>query len=335
MSKVLFAICNDLFPRIFDASDVKKIADIYTPIVPPQTTSGDRDFILEHIPDAEIVITSWNTARLDSDVIAAAPKLRLLVHAAGSIKPVVSDALWDAGVRAVSAAPAIAVGVAEFTLGLMLTASKRAFWGANGVREGRWRDAIDVYGEAFEIYRQKIGIIGASNVGKTIIRLLKNFECDVLLFDPYCTEETANELGVTKVATLDELFSSCKIVSLHAPSTEGTKGMIRGRHLSLLPNGAVFINTARNEILNEPECIEEMRKGRFIACLDVTDPVEPCPEDHPYRTLPNVMLTPHIAGAVAENRLRLGALAADEIQAYCEGRPLKYEVKREQLSKIG
>lgn len=335
MNKVLFAIPEDLFPRVFTARDVRRVLKYCAPAAAPETTCSDKEYMLRNAAEASIIITSWNSSRIDSDVISAAPNLRLVVHAAGSVKPVVSDALWDAGVRVVSTSAAIAEGVAEFTLGLILTSVKRTFWAANAVRQGEWLSSIHVFGGAFEIYRQKIGVIGASNVGKKLIRLLENFDCDILLFDPYCTPEAAADLGVTLVGSLDELFSSCRVVSLNAPSTEETKGMIRGEHLAQLPDGGVFINTARNAILNEPECIEEFRKERFIACLDVTDPEEPCPADHPYRTLPNILLTPHIAGAVAENRLRMGAFAADEIQAYCEGKKLRFEVKQEQLSRMG
>ena len=101
--------------------------------------------------------------------------------------------------------------------------------------------------------------------------------------------------------------------------------MIRGRHLALLPEGAVFINTARGAVVHEQEMIEELTKGRIVACLDVTDP-EPPSADSPLRNLPNVILTPHIAGAAAQNRKRIGAFIADEIEAFVHNRPLSFEV---------
>lgn len=109
--------------------------------------------------------------------------------------------------------------------------------------------------------------------------------------------------------------------------------MIRGEHFRLLPPGALFVNTARGAIIHEQEMIEELRKGRFVACLDVTEQEPPAP-GHPLRELPNVWLTPHEAGAVAQNLLRIGAFVADEVEAHAAGRPLKYEVKQEQLSHI-
>ena len=295
---------------------------------------ADKDFLLKNIYDADLVISSWDTACFDCEVMAKAGDLELLAHAAGSIKPVVSDALWDKGVRVTSAAAAISYGVAEFCLGLILMAPKRVFWAAKAVRQGQWRQGLEAFNGPFEIYQQKIGIIGAGHIGRHLIRLLKNFDCNILLYDPYCSQAHAEQFGVTKIDTLEELFSNCRVISLNSPSTEETKGMIRGRHFRLLPDGTVFINTAKGNIINEQEMIEELEKQRFVACLDVTDP-EPPQADSPLRKLPNVILTPHEAGVVAENMARLGALVADEIEAVASGRSLKFEVTREQLNMIG
>jgi phosphoglycerate dehydrogenase-like enzyme len=177
-------------------------------------------------------------------------------------------------------------------------------------------------------------VIGAGYVGRILIGLLQHFPCDVFLYDPYYSVEHARQLGARKLESLDEVFSTCDVVSLNAPVTSETKGMLRGRHFALLRDGALFINTARGVLVNESELIEELRTGRFVACLDVTDPVEPPPADHPFRVLPNVLLTPHIAGAVAQNLFRIGACVADEVEAFVNGRPLQFEVKREQLDRI-
>ncbi len=224
--------------------------------------------------------------------------------------------------------------MAEFCLGKILMAPKRALWAAQDNKKGDWREGIEYFSGAFEIYGQKIGIIGASNVGRYLVKLLKNFTCDILLYDPYFSAEQAEELGVTKVETLEEIFSQCRVVSLNAPSTKQTEGMIQGKHFALLQDGAVFINTARGAIVNEQEMIEELKKERFIACLDVTEP-EPPAEDSPLRSLPNVVLTPHIAGTVAENMARLGTFVADEIEAFVNEKPFHFEVKQDQLGTIG
>lgn len=332
--KLLFAVKQEMFTEVFTDKCVEKIKSIAEVLEAPIPEEANKEFLLAHCKDAEIIVTSWWTEQIDAEVMAHAPNLKLVVHSAGSVKPIVSDALWDAGVRVTSSGEAIAYGVAEFCLGLILTAPKRVYWGIQGTRAGKWRDGLEVFGGPFEILHQKIGIIGAGNVGRILAGLLQNFSCDVLMYDPYCSAEKAKQMGVTKVDTLEELFSTCRVVSLNAPFTEETKGMITGKHFALLQDGAVFINTARSAITREDEMIEELRKERFIACIDVTDP-EPPAEDHPLRQLPNVLLTPHEAGAIAQNRLRMGDFAADEIDAFTQGKPLIREITRERLRVMG
>jgi phosphoglycerate dehydrogenase-like enzyme len=297
----------------------------------PETADGS--FLKAHLASAEIVVTSWDTAALDAEAMAAAPHLKLLVHAAGSVKPVVSETLWSRGVKVVSLAPAISYGVAEFCLGHILTAPKRIWWACEAERRGQWKEGLSSFGGVFEIYGQNIGIVGMGHVGKHLGRLLKSFACTVLAYDPYMNDEQAKELVVQKVRTIDEIFSRCRVVTLCAAGTKETRGMVKRRHFAALAPGSVFINVARGGIFDEQELVEELRQGRFVACLDVTDE-EPTSPQHPYRSLPNVILTPHIAGVAAENRLRIGTMAADEIESYVQGRPLQFEVTREQLARI-
>ncbi len=333
--KLLLAVEKELFSGLFSEKDwafVRERCDVLN-AEPP--SSPDAGFLREGLAEAEVVITSWRTARLDETVLSRANRLRLLCHAAGSVKPVVSEALWQRGVTVTSAASAIAYGVAEYCLGMTLMGTKRAFWLAENTRRGEWRENVGTcFGGASEIFREKVGIIGAGHVGRLFVGLLRHFECDILVYDPYMTSRYAEELGVRKVDTLDEIFRECLVVSLNAPSTEETERMLRGRHFAMLRRGALFINTARGKIIDEPELIEELRKENFVACLDVAE-TEPCPADHPFRTLPNVVLTPHVAGAVLQNRLRIGALVAEEVERYCEGRDPCFPVTEKQLATIG
>ena len=124
------------------------------------------------------------------------------------------------------------------------------------------------------------------------------------------------------------------VVSVNAPGITETNNMIRGKHFRLLPDGAVFINTARSSIVNQNEMIEELRRERFVACIDVTDPEEPPPKGYPLRKLPNVLLTPHFAGAIAQGESRIGRLVAGEIEAFVTGRTLSYQVTEQDLQRM-
>jgi len=329
--RVLLAINRHRFPSVLSPEDLERLRSLADVINDDPPADIDKNFLLKHAPSADVVLSSWDTAPFDADVLAAAPHLKLVCHAAGTVRPIVTDALWKRGIRVTSAASAIAYGVAEFCLGLILMASKRVFWLSQGTARGEWMEGAPGFGGMFELYRQNVGIIGAGHIGKHLIRLFRNFDCHVFVYDPYLSDGQADELGCKKLETLEELFGSCCAVSLNAPSNEGTRGMLRGRHFALLPKGAVFVNTAGSIQIHEAEFVEELRKGHFVACVDRCE-VEPCALDHPYRTLPNVILTPHIAGATRENLLRIGTYVVDEVEAFTEGKKLIYEVTEKTLA---
>lgn len=334
-SKVCLAVTSHWFRRLFSDQDLKRSQAFvdWNSLSAPEDPG--EDFLTDTIGDAQVVVTSWGTAAFTGRVLKNAPHLKLVVHAGGTIKPLVTPEFWRRDLRVSSAASAISYGVAEYCLGLMLTAGKRAFWAGRSASEGAWKEPLaHCFGGPVEFYQQNVGVIGCGFVGRQLIKLLGNFACRIHVFDPYLTEEKAKELGVTKVDDLRALFSECKMISLNAPVTEQTVGMIGGEHFAQLQPGSVFINTARGTLVRQEEMVEELRKGKFVACLDVTDP-EPCPLDHPLRRLPNVWLTPHIAGGNADNLLRIGSFVIDEIERFTLGRELQLEVKEEQLAHIG
>lgn len=329
--RAVIAINRELYPTLLSPLDLTRLREM-TELLnddPPATIT--KEFLMKHLPTADIAITSWFSARLDEEVLAAAPNLKLVCHAAGSVRPIVSETLWGRKIQVMSGAAAIAYGVAEYCLGLMLMASKRVFWLTQGTRQGLWTELSPCFGGFFELYQQKVGVIGAGHIGKHLIRLLRNFDCQVLAYDPYLSAEQAAEMGCLKVETLEELFSQCRVVSLHAPTNESTRHMLRGHHFAALPKGAVFINTAGSIQIHEEEFLAELRRGRFVACVDRCHQ-EPCALDHPYRSLPNVILSPHIAGAFAENKLRIGTYVVDEIARWIEKKPLQYEVTEAKLA---
>lgn len=331
--RALIAINRHWYPSLLSGQDLTRLRDLVEIVDVEPPVAADHDFLVHNLGGADLVITSWDTANLDAEIIAAAPHLKWLCHAAGSVRPVVSEALWQRGIRVTSAASAISHGVAEFCLGLILLASKRVFWLAQGARQGYWMEPAAGFGGLFELYQQNVGVIGAGHIGKHLLRLLRNFGCQLFVYDPFLTNDEAEKLGCRKLDSLTDLFRQCRVVSLNAPSNDGTRHMLRGEHFAALPTGAVFINTAGSIQIHEQEFVDELRKGKFVACIDRCE-VEPCALDHPYRRLPNVILTPHIAGVAAENRLRIGTTTVDEVEAICQGRELRHEVTRSQLASL-
>lgn len=287
--------------------------------------------LAELLSKATVCVTSWGSRCIDDALLSGASRLRLVAHAAGSVKPVVSPALWARGIRVTSAAAAIAVGVAETTLGWIIIAAKRGILAGQTTRAGGWLQ--DMPFPAGDLPGQVIGIVGASHVGRSVIRLLKPFPVEVIVFDPYLTDAAAKDLGVRKVE-LEELMAHADIITLHAPKTDETHHMIDADQLALMRPGATLINTARGSLIDEAAFVEHLKKGKTWAILDVTDP-EPPAADHPFRSLPNVVLTPHFAGAVGSGRARIGDCVLEEIKRFIAGQPLQFEVHEEMLQRIG
>ncbi|RWX15968.1 hydroxyacid dehydrogenase [Rhizobium hidalgonense] len=285
------------------------------------------------LSEAEILITGWGAPYVGPEIPAAAPRLRLVVHAAGTVKGIIDDAIFAAGIAVSHSAEANAVPVAEFTLAAILFAGKRAFRFRDLYVGDRNRDrTYPMQRQAIGNYGRTLGIVGASRIGRRVIELLKPFAYRLLLFDPMLDAADAAALGAEKV-DLDELMRRADIVSLHAPSLRSTQHMIDARRLSLMKDGATLINTARGILIDEAALLSELKTGRFDAIIDVTEPEIPEP-DSPFYDLPNVFLTPHIAGAIGLERARLGAMAADEVERFAAGRPLLYQIRRENLENI-
>jgi phosphoglycerate dehydrogenase-like enzyme len=176
-----------------------------------------------------------------------------------------------------------------------------------------------------------VGLIGASHVGRHLIRLLQPFEVNLLLYDPFVTAEQAAELGAKKVE-LDSLLRQADIVTLHAPAKPDTYHLLNAARLALLKDETLLINTARGVLIDETALIAELRRGRLFAFLDVTDP-EPPALDSPLRQLENVVLVPHLAGCI-EDCSHMGEMAVEEIRRFFAGQPPLYQITPEMFTRI-
>jgi phosphoglycerate dehydrogenase-like enzyme len=328
-------ITREMERRCFAEEDLRRL-DAATALQRAETDSCSDDGQLAAIAGAEIAVTGWGSRPITQAMLDAATGLKLLCHSAGSVKSLIdAEQFLRRGIRVCTARQALAVGVAEFAFGMMLVSMKGVWWKVRGATwstaEGgcttaqrKW-DRSAMIEWIREPYGATVGIIGASNVGREMIRLCKTLSlAAILLYDPYVSEAEARDLGTAKV-DLDELMRRSDVVSLHTPATEECRHLIDARNLALLKDHAIFINTARGMCVDEQALIAELEKRRILACIDVTDP-EPPAEDSPLYKLPNCILTPHIAGAVKENTFRQGRLVADQIEAYVRGTVLRGEL---------
>ncbi|GHG00291.1 hydroxyacid dehydrogenase [Streptomyces zaomyceticus] len=282
------------------------------------------------LEDVEILITSWGCPVLDEEILARAPALKAIVHAAGSVKHHVTQACWDRGLVVSSAAAANAVPVAEYTVAAILFANKRVLEIGGLYRDHRspldWSRQFPGFGN----YRRTVGVVGASLVGRKVIELLRPYDLDILLADPYISTLRAAAMGVRPV-DLDELVRASDVVSLHAPELPETHHLMDARRLSLMRDGATLVNTARGSLVDTEALTAEAVSGRIHAVIDVTEP-EVLPVGSPLYSLPNVLLTPHIAGSLGGELHRITASALDEIERYRAGEPFAHAVHHAALA---
>ncbi|MGW5774777.1 hydroxyacid dehydrogenase [Streptomyces sp. NPDC003863] len=290
------------------------------------TAPGPR--VAAALAEAEILLTCWGATPLTAEVLARAPRLRAVVHAAGSVKHHITDACWERGLRVTSAAGANALPVAEYTLAAILFAGKRVLRSAQRYAELRTDDTWLTESTPWGNYRRTIGIVGASRIGRRVVDLLRPFDVDILLYDPYVTTPPPG----TELTDLDDLCARSTVVSIHAPQLPSTHHMIGPAQLAAMRAGTTLINTARGSLVDEEALLPHLVTGRLHAILDVTDPELPAP-DSPLWTLPNVLLTPHVAGSLGNELHRMADQALEEVARYGRGEPFAEEVRVSDLQR--
>ncbi|MGI6337459.1 MAG: NAD(P)-dependent oxidoreductase [Eubacteriales bacterium] len=293
---------HDSVPSIFSEKALKRLEKIGEVVRNPGTASDEN--VKKTIEGSDIAITSWGNTTLHADILDAAPNLRLIVHAAGSIKPIVCDAVWERGIRVTGSPKPLGIGVAETALGFTISAAKNYYNLNASLHNGGWGEGKE---NIRELYDLTVGVIGAGWAGGHYLRLMQNFDVETLLYDPYCSKEKAAALHTT-LADLETVLRKSDIISIHAPSIPETNDMFNKGHARADEEGRdSHQTTARGSIINEADLYAHMKAGNLkYACIDVFNP-EPPAVDNPLRTLPNVHHDPpHLAGLAANGKLRIG-----------------------------
>lgn len=284
----------------------------------------------EALAEVDLLVTGWGCPPLDASVLSAAPRLRAVVHTAGTVRGHVTEACWERGVEVSSAAAANALPVAEYTVAMILLTGKRVLERAHHYRRERRREDWLGTGNAAGNYRRTVGVVSASLIGRRVIELLRPHDVTVLLYDPYVTEEEARALGARPVS-LPELFAGSDTVSVHTPLLPATRGLVSRELLTSMRPDAVLINTARGAVVDQDALTELLLAGRIRAVLDVTEP-EVLPPDHPLWDCPHVLLTPHLAGSQGNELRRLADTAISEVARWAAGDGFAHPVRRERLA---
>jgi D-3-phosphoglycerate dehydrogenase len=281
---------------------------------------GEPDAIVDFIGDAEMFVT--HLAPLSAAMMDRLPALRFVAVSRGGPVNIDMAAARERSIRVVNAPGRNASAVAEFTIGAILAETRNISRGHDALRRGEWRGDLyraDTTGE--ELSELTVGVVGYGAIGTRVVKLLKAFGCRILVADPY-VQLSADDFrdGVTHVS-LDALLAEADVVTLHARVTPETTGFIGRDAFARMKQGATLINTARGPLVDYDALYEALASGHLRGAMLETFAVEPVPPDWPLLRLPNVTLTPHIAGASLKTVRHAAGQAAEEVVRYLSGKP--------------
>ena len=286
------------------------------------------------LQDVQIIFSGWGGPLLDAKFLAAAPGLEAVFYGAGSIRYMVTPEFWAKGIPITSAWFPNGIPVAEYTEA-QIVLSLKGFWRANRICVSPETFRQPPEGTANGMWKTTVGLISLGMIGKMVAERMKTHDVNIVAYDPFVSQEKADALGLgVKMVGLAELFAMSDVVSLHTPNLPETKHMITGELLASMKPHSTFINTARGAVVDEEAMVRVLQeRPDLYACIDVTNP-EPPVEGSPLYTLSNVVLSPHIAGAIGNECRRLGQFTVDECARFLKGEPLQWRVSEKMAANM-
>ena len=279
------------------------------------------DEVVELAYDADVLITCWGTCKYFKKDIERMPNLKLIAHFAGSVVPVVDQSVYETDVKVISGNDVFAKSVAEGCLCYTLAALRRLEHYMDVMRTGGFKETV-FYNRG--LFGKKLGIIGFGAIARHFLNLVRWFDLEVLIYSSRLTNAEAAKYG-GRIASLEEIFSECDVISIHASNTEKTRGMITRQLMERLKPDALLVNTARGAVIDEPAMFEMLLDGKFYAALDVYAEEPPAP-DAPIRQCKNALLMPHMGGPTMDMRAVVALEVSKDIARMMRGEALQYEI---------
>ncbi|MFC1714592.1 hydroxyacid dehydrogenase [Candidatus Poribacteria bacterium] len=321
--KVLMLVTGSLFEQVFRPETLKELSSFAETITPAEKDIPWKEFL----PIAEGIITSWGSLNeITEEVLDQAPELKIIGHAAGSARNCAKIAI-PRDIIVVNAAPAIARSVAEYCLGMTIACLRSFLQHDKNIKESGTKEELSKGREHIAtkgLFLKKVGLVGFGYTAREFAKLLKIFDAEVSVFDPYVDDEIIELHGVKRAVDLKELLSNSDIVSLHIPGH--ARHTIGREEFKCLKDGAVFVNSSGGAVYDPEAFTEEVKTGRFWAATE-TDPFGGIlPPDSPLRSLTNVILTPHIAGPTIDARWMMGDCVVEELRRFFAGENPLYAI---------
>ncbi|MCJ7749761.1 MAG: hydroxyacid dehydrogenase [Armatimonadetes bacterium] len=329
--KIFVVPSGKLQEQLFPDFVRDRLAHFADPVYNEKDSLSSKE-LADRLPGFQAVVTGWRSPKLTPDVLDAADQLGLVAHAAGSVRFLLPDPpseFYRRGLRITSATRMMSRYVAELSLCLAIACLRRVSHFREDLKQSDlwWGTYSDLNPDT--LVEKRVGLVGLGSISWELVRMLQAFGCEIWAYSKHADAEAAAARGV-KLVGLDELLANCPVIFLLAAVRPDTRKMISRERLKLVRDGSVIINTARGALIDEDALIDELRAGRLWAGLDVTDPEPPAP-DSPLRTLPNVLLTPHVGGPVPSRYWDMAAFIVEELGRFFLGQPLQAEITERRL----
>ena len=300
----------------------------------PNEDPGAIEQLMERVGNVDCLVVSHGSPLISADVMDAAPNLKIIGELEGDrfAYRIDVESAWERGIRTVDTTQGSSYPVSEWALALILISLRNAGASFRRILAGEAsQPARDDFGYINgELTGKRVGLIGCGHIGRRLVRYLQPFEVDIRVYDPYLASEMPDAIGVVKTS-LENVLSKSDVVVCLAPLTPATQGMIGQRELDMIPSGSVFVNVSRGAIVDSNALIARLKRGDIVAGLDVFDP-EPIPADSEIIGLPNVFLSPHIAGVTQTSNQRFFTLMVDELGRFFQGDDPLYELTPRSLA---
>jgi phosphoglycerate dehydrogenase-like enzyme len=335
MTKPIIAVLSgqDLFASFFD-EDRKKRLNRFARwmLVPGQKYDAA---LISRLAAAEALITTWDSPYLSAETMKRLPSVRIIVHCGGEVKKRFDRPLFSRVIIANTADP-MAKPTAELGAAFLLYAARNVDHYRAALRKKSNRVYDDVHlsgGTAESLLGREVGMIGFGRIGRALIEMLRGFDVRWRIYDPYASREIAPGTSV-QFDSLNRVLKRSSLLVVAAAATDRSRHLLNRERLATLQRGTVVINIARGSLIDLAALTREVKSGRLRCALDVTDPEEPLPIDHPLRTSPGAIMTPHVGGGGQRTRGEMADAVMDELERFFRGEPVQHRVTPIMLSRM-
>lgn len=287
------------------------------------------DEVVEWANDADVLITCWGSCKYFKKDVERMPNLKLIAHSAGTVAPIVAPDVYETNVKVISGNDVFAKSVAEGCLCYTLAALRRLEHYIGVMRDGGFKERV-FYNRG--LFGKKLGIVGFGAIARHFLNLVRWFDLEVLIYSSHLSNEEAAKYG-GRTASLEEIFSECDVISIHASNTAKTQGMITRQLMERMKPDALLVNTARGAVIDEPAMFEMLLDGKFYAALDVYAEEPPAP-DAPIRKCKNALLMPHMGGPTIDMRGVVLLELSKDFARLEKGEPLVNEITADAAARM-